>query len=451
VQHRTLLLLFVLLLGHASAVSGQEVSDDPRAQDGPLTIDGVARLAVREDPLLVRLQRAVDDARDELGWAGVADDLAISVGGSLQGADFSQIESAGNVSLTAGLNLLPQLTITGSLGANYNDPETDQAPPPLTASVGLALLPFADAQGRSRDEVALARAQADLAARAREASYGAIDALLAAVEARSRATLAEHERNVAAARYESVSALAARDRATDDEVASARDESRVARQAVDRRRLEADERLWVLARTTGLPLDDLELPGWMELELDSRIDEARKDARTLQADALVAASHGVVGARLALESARIEASATRAFTPRLTANAGLSLPGPGYSLGLSVSARLSDWDALANERSDEDVVLAARALESAVRSAEYAFRAARLELSFAHEELEAALRDLQRAEQSLAETEFRFNRGDVAPLTVSQAELTVERARLRTQIRRAGVIRAWYAIDLLHF
>lgn len=423
----------------------------------PLTLESVTRLAVREDSRIVELERSVADARDALEWPGQADDVALSLTGGIAGATLTELSStAASATLGAGMELLPQLSVSGSLAATYNDPATPQSPEPLSASVELTLRPFADAQGRNRDRIALERAQVNLAERGRAVALQAVDALLNAVEAEHALELAVRDVDVTRAEYTAIAALAERDRASREEVEAAADARRAAAQSAARRRLASERAQWELARLTGLGSGELPVPGWDALELGRLVDRARRADPEVEAFARRTAD--TLLAELTLESARVEFAGTYVFTPELSATAGVSLSsagdsltGPGYSLGVSVVARASDWDGQARRRREEDIALAEQTLDSTIRAQEYALRAALLELSIAIEDLAAAEHDAELAHTALAETRFRYDRGEVSPPALHRRKLIVDEAEYNVHLARATVARRWYTVDLLQF
>ncbi|MFW5689238.1 MAG: TolC family protein [Spirochaetota bacterium] len=418
---------------------------------GARSLEEVVRLAVAHDAELLRLRRTVDDALEKLGWPGQTDDVTLRVDGTLFGNDFASMGTDAGASLSAGLQILPQLGISGTLAANYDEPQTPQSPDPLVASVQLTLRPLADTHGRARDELALERAQAALAERARAVSLEAIRALFDLLEAEDALVIGGLDVEIAAHRETTTRALAARGRATDDEVRAAADEHRLARQGRSRRRLAAEQARWFLGARTGVPAEAFTPPDWEALELGEAVRRIAAASEETDVDQLAPAAHRVLIAGFDLRAAGIEAAATLPFAPQIAATAGVSYPGPGYSLGFSLSARLSDLDSAAARRANEDVRLAELALDSATNAAEYAARAALLDLEIALENARVATRDVALAEVDLTEAEFRLARGDVTEITVARAQRDLEHARSVERTAQGAVVKAWYRVDLLQF
>jgi outer membrane protein TolC len=51
----------------------------------------------------------------------------------------------------------------------------------------------------------------------------------------------------------------------------------------------------------------------------------------------------------------------------------------------------------------------------------------------------------------MVEARFRFDRGDVTPLELRQAELSLARSRQNVETARASVVRTWLGVDLAQF
>ncbi|MFW5741897.1 MAG: TolC family protein [Spirochaetota bacterium] len=434
----------------------------PARETTTIDLESAAALATANDPTIVDLERAVEDAADALGWGPHRDDLTLSLSGSLDGDRLSALTADGTATLGASVDILPQLTLTGQLAGELSSADSGPADP-VTGSVGVALNPLADAQGGERDRIAYERATIALDSGARSVAYTAVTRLLDAVAAREDLTLAAADAVLAERTLASLEALAERGRAVDDEVEAARDALRSARQARERKALAADRAAWSLAHAVGLPRDALSLPDWDDLAIGSAAADVRVHAgdpsSRPEPDALIDEDPSVRTAALDAEAARVELAAARRFTPELSAGAQARFPlepegaqqQPRYLLSLDVTVRPSDWNGSVKVEAGEDLAFAERALEAARAEARYDARSALLELDIAIEDLDAELHDLELAEQDLAETAFRFEREAATRLALDTAELDVTKAQAAVDVARAAVVRRWYAIDLLQY
>ncbi len=432
------------LFGFLLCVSLVAVAQEP----GTLDLETVAALATRDAPSLVGLRRTLDNAADELGWGAYRDDLSLSLSGSLDGDDLAALTRKGSATLEAGVEVLPQLTITGKLIGQLEEPEPARPPEELSGSVGLTVRPLADSHGRERDRIAYDRALLALESEARGLAFTAVTRLLDAVTARTDLEIAEADAEVAERSLASTEALAERDRATDTEVEAARDTVRAARQTRERRALAAERARWSFASAIGLEPEAFALPHWEELALEASVADIRDAGRPLEPGELASATQAVRAAELDVRSAQVELAATHRFTPELSAGASVNLPGPSYSLSLGLTVSPADWDGSAKDEAEEDVRLAERDAEATRTGDTYDARAALLDLEIAIEEVEAELIDLALAEQAVAEARFRFDRGDVTALALAQSELALGKAQVAVNAARASVVRQWYSIDL---
>jgi outer membrane protein TolC len=433
------------------ALAATLVAAQDAAMEEPLSLDSVSTLAVRRSAEVVRLRRDVDAALDDLGWGAYRDDIALVVNGSARGTSPDDVAAHADASLDVSVELLPQLTLSGNVTARVDEPEPPKDTDPLSGSVSVTLRPFADAKGRDRDELALEYAELNLASGSRSVAYRAVSQLLSLVEAQTATPLLESELELARDRLTAVRALAERDRATADEVDAARDAVRKADQTLRRHELAVRRGLDELAQTIGVTSERIRVPGWEALGIERRAAAAASAAEAIEPDELVAAAPDVVRAELDVRRARIERDATAAFSPEISAGAGVSLPGPSYSLSLGLTVRPSDWDGRKRAHAEEDVGFARDAVRDARRIARYAIESALLELDISVQELDAARNDLAIAEQDMVEARFRFDRGDVTPLELRQAELSLARSRQNVETARASVVRTWLGVDLAQF
>jgi len=440
----TLLAVLVTIALPAESVTGEAI--DPRG----LSIASVADLAVRANPELVRLQRELDTALERLGWEPYRDDLALSLRGSVSGATLDDRFATGTTSLDLGVEVIPQLTVTGGLFGRLDTSESGPEDP-HGASVGVVLDPLADTQRRNRDELEVERVTVELETTARGVRADAIDRLLAAVISRERIPLLESALAIAGQRLEQAFALAERERATAEDVNRASDATRSARQTLDRARLEAHRARLRLAQSLRVSADAIEVPGWEALDLVGYVERIGDAAAAVDTAVLVDATESVGEARVNLESARIEAAATRRFTPELSASAAMTFPGPGYSIGMAFKVRPADWDGSARAEASADVTFAEQSYESARLAKELDLRIARLVLDQTFENLEAAQTGRALVEIDLDEAVFLFDRGEKTALAVSEAELALAQVEYDVWNAHAAVVGAWTSIDLVRF
>lgn len=434
----------------------------------PLSVERASELATAASPLLVRRQRAVDDARDALGLPAYRDALSLTLAGDIEGTTATDFSSDGSATLALDVDLLPQLTLTGSLVARADGPSGPDAPPtdeepqsldasgdarsaPLTASLDLRFTPLADAGRRARDELSLARAVAALERDAREVSFEAIALLVESASLQAETPLAEQRVTLAEARLASTEALAVRDRATQEEVQSARDSERSARQALARHTIALRQAIARLSRALGIPADAFVVPSLSELASATDVATITAALETLDPQQAIAASPSLVSAQHDLQEARINESATLRFSPRITATAGVDAPEFAWSLGVSIQMSTADWDGEAKRQSIEEVTFAEAALEAERTSAELSLEMALVDVRIALEEIEAAAQALALAERDLAEADFRFERGDITRIALDAAELARDEAEVSLARARTTLLTRWYRVELLQF
>ena len=420
----------------------------PAALDSaPLSVEAAMELAVRTDASIPTLQRRLDDQLDELGWGPYRDAFTLKLAGSLAGRPEQDLSAGGSAVLSAGLQILPQLQISGSLTARVtNTPDAPGTPDPLSGKVGLVLTPLADAYRRSRDELAVESTLLSIDTRVSAVSYAAVAQLLSAMEADRELGMARTRAELALRSLESTQALAARDRATEQQLRNASDALRSAEQAVARGELAALRTLDELSRLLRMPVTDAELPGYsFAVEAVDRVAAARP---SLAAESIADASPDVLKAQIDAEAAGIERAAARRFNPGVKITAEIGAPESAYSLGAEITLSAAAWDGRALAEADADLAAAEAALDAARRKALFAARSALLEFDIALANLDAERTSLGYAERALAEARFRFDRGDITALAVDQAVQSLAEGHARVDYAAAGVVRRWYALQL---
>ncbi len=427
----------VFLLALGGGIAAQELSaEESRAtvvSTAPLTFGKVAELAVDADNKVTVLRRSLADKLDELGLSGYLDDITLTLSGSIGGSAEQSLGGDGTARLSAGIDIVPQLTHAGSLSAHdsfHSGPDAEPVPAgsddsPLAGSVSVAYRPFADPTRSEREQLAADSTAADLDAAIRAARYKAIGVFSDALSAQLEVALLSEQQRINQRALGTTQALHDRDRATDEQLDAAEDAVREGARRVVRAELAAERALEALSQTTGLPAEEITLPAAVELELDQWAEVAQTTLQEAQKTDLAITDSEVAKTRLEVESARLDLDAARLFTPDITVSASAGLPDWQYSVSAEVVLSPSQWDGSAVSDARSDLAAAEQAYDYAVRVAEFDVAEALGELEFAVSDLEVAASDVADARQDLAEAQFRFNRGDITPLALAQAELTV--------------------------
>ena len=417
-----------------------------------LTIESVVEKAVATDTDIVDLHQSRDDLLYELGWGQYRDALSLRLSGSV-GGDFVSAPSAnGSSQLSAAVQVLPQLSLSGSLVARV---QTASSGPgiqsPVSGSIGLTFRPLADASGDDRDELTLRNTEAEIIRETMRTSSQALSSLLAAVEAVDSHVLAGQELSVAEQRRASTEALYERERATDQQLDQAVSAVRTASQRLLRDEISAQRAFEDLSQLIGETVTVDNLPSWSALGLDDLVASAVTARSSLTPELLAEDDSDVEKARQNVEAAEISVAAARRFTPDLSVSASASLPDFSYQVSAEFSISPSDW-------SGDDVENAQTALDRANQRYDYALRSATLDTASALLELDIALsgvdvarEDLADADSALAEAQFRLSRGDVTQLAVQEAELAVANAQHSFYSALASALKRWATIEYQQF
>ncbi|MBU8913227.1 MAG: TolC family protein [Spirochaetales bacterium] len=439
------IVLAVGLLFSAAVVAGQDTTAGTAAR---LTLELAAELAVDADNQVAVLQRRLQDQLDDLGIAGYLDDISLKLTGSMGGDVNTPLSTSGSAVLSAGVEIIPQLVLAGSLSAI----ESTVDPPggsvdPLSGSVGLTFNPFADPTGRDRAELAAESAAADLVATRAGAAYRAVGSLIDAVSSQMELELLLLQQEVAIRSLADTQALYDRDRATDQQLTSAEDAVRTGAERIVRAELSLDRAQEVLARDIGVAPESIQLPSAGELDPESFVGSAVNVLESVPATELAEGDVAVVRAVQDVRSAQLDLESTHRFTPHLSITASGGLPDWRYSVGAELTVSPADWDGTAVRDAESDLAFAEREYEYAVRIAEYDALSALNELQFSLDDLGVAQDDLSDSRQDLAEADFRFGRGDITQLALDQARLRVTETEHDVTTAMLNVVRRVMAID----
>ncbi|MCK4514984.1 MAG: TolC family protein [Spirochaetaceae bacterium] len=438
----TAVVLAVGLLLSAVTVAGQETAA------ASLTLELAAELGVDADNQVVVLQRHLGDQLDDLGIAGYLDDISLKLSGSVGGDINTPVSTGGSAVLAAGVEIIPQLILSGSLTATASTVTSPAGgPDPLTGSVGLTLNPLADPTGRDRAELAAESTATDLAAAQASAAYRAVGSLIDAVSARMELELVVLQQEIAVRFLANTQALYDRDRSTDQQLASAEDAVRTGAERIVRAELSQGRAQEVLSREIGVAADSIRIPTVGELNLGSYVGAAAVVLECVSAGEIAEEDVAVLDAALDVRSARLDLESTHRFTPRLSITASGGLPDWQYSVGAELTVSPADWDGSAVRDAESDLAFAEQEHNYAIRIAEYDALAALNELQFSLDDLEVAEDDLADAEQDLAEAEFRFGRGDITQLALDQAGLTVTETEHDVTMAMLSAVRRFMAIE----
>jgi outer membrane protein TolC len=437
-----LVALIIALLLSAIALPAQETIT------GPLTLELAAELAVATNNQIVVLQRKLQDQVDDLGFAGFLDDISLKLSGSAGGDAEAALSASGTAILSAGIDIIPQLTLTGNITATGATAEPQGGvSDPLSGSLGLTFNPLADPNGRDRDELAAESTAIDLADATGSAAYGAIGSLIDALLAQMELELLVVQQELAIRALTNTQALYDRNRATDQQLESAEDAVRSGAQRLVRAELAAERAKEVVARDTGIPAAALTIPPAAAVDLDSYVDDAAELAVSLSAVELAESDPALSRADLEVRSARLDLEATHKFTPKVSISATGGLPDWRYSLGAELTVSPADWDGTAVDDAGSDLASAERDYDYALRIAEYDAIAALNNLAFSLDDLEVAAATLADAGQDLTEATFRFGRGDLTQLSLDQTEQGVTEAEYEVTSAKLGVVRDFMAIE----
>ena len=434
--------LVAALMMSAVTVTAQE------AIDGFLTPEHAAELAIKTDNQVALLQRKLQDQLADLGISGFLEDISVRLSGSLGGNADTAPSAAGSAALSAGIEIIPQLTLTGNIAASGSIAGTQaDGPDPLSGSVGLSFNPLADPTGRDRDKLAAESTAVDLAYATGSAAYGAIGSLLDALNAQMELDLLVKQQDLAVRSLANTRALYDRDRANDQQLTSAEDAVRTGAERIVRAELSLDRAYEVVARDVGIPSEAIRIPAADELDLDPYVAGAAELAGSLSAAELAELDVAVFRAAQDVRSAQLDLESIHRFSPRVSISASGGLPNRQYSVGAELTVSPADWNGTAAEDARSDLAFAEREYDYALRLAEYDALAALNELQFSLDDLEVALGDLADARQDLAEAAFRFGRGDITQLSLDQTQLGVAEAEHEVTGAMLNVVRRLMAID----
>lgn len=442
--------LAVALLLSAVTVAGQDTTDSnggAAMAATSLTLELVAELAVGADNQVIVLGRRLQDQVDDLGISGYLDDISVRFSGSVGGDAGTPPAGSGSAVLSAGIEIIPQLTVSGSLAATGSAAGSQGSADPLTGSVGLSFNPFADPTGRDRAELAAESTAADLADARARAAYRAIGSLIDAVSARMELELLTIGQEIAVRSLADVLALHERERATDQQLASAEEIVRVGARRIVRAELSRDRDREALAREIGVAAESIEIPPADELDLESHISAAADLLESMSAAELAEGDVAVLHAAQNLRSAQLDLKSAHRFTPRLSITASGGLPNWQYSVGAELTISPADWDGAAVQSAESDLAFAVGEYEYALRIAEYDALSALGELQFSMDDLDVTRGDLADTRRDLAEAEFRFGRGDIPQLALDQTGLAVTEAEHEVFAAMLNVARRLGAIE----
>jgi len=442
-----LLLTPVTVTGQETTARNEGVSSPEAGAAVALSLELAAELAIVADNEVAILQRQLEDQLDDLGIAGYLDDISLKLSGSVSG-DVNTPLSAGPAVFAAVVEIIPQLIVSGSLTATGSTSETSGAgADPPWGTVGLTLNPFADPNGRDRAELAAESTAADLVAAQASAAYRAVGSLIDAVSAWMELELLVLQQEIAIRSLADTQALYDRDRATDQQLASAEDAVRTGSERIVRAELSLHRTEEVLARELGVTAESIRIPAAGELNLESYLGTAANVLESVSAVELAESDAAVVSAAQDLRSAQLDLQSTHRFTPRFSITASGGLPNWQYSVGAVLTVSPADWDGTAVRDAESDLEFAESERDYAIRVAEYDALAALNELQFSLNDVEVAGDDLADAEQDLTEAAFRFGRGDITQLALDHARLTVTEAEHGVTTAMLNVVRRFMAIE----
>ncbi len=436
-------------------VAGQDSTAKPVVVIS-LTLELAAELAVGVDNQVAVLQRRLGDQLDDLGFGGNLDDISLKLSGSTGGDVVTALSMTGSATLSAEVEIIPQLTVSGNLGMTGSTAASSGGgPDPFSGSVGLTFLPLADPTGRDRAELAADSTATDLAEAQARAAYRATGSLIDAVSARMELELLVLQQEIALRSLANTQALYERDRATDQQLTAAEDAVKNGTERFTRAEVSLDRAQEVLAREIGVTAESIQIPRADGLDLKSVIDTAVTVMESTSATELAAGDAAVVRAAQDVRSAQLDLESTHRFTPRLsiTASGGLLITGSGglpnweYGVGAELTVSPADWDGSVIRDAESDLAFAESEYEFTLRIAGYDALAALNELQFSLTDLNGAGDDLADAQQDLAEAEFRLGRGDITQLALDQADLLVTEAEHDFTTAMLNVVRRVAAIE----
>jgi outer membrane protein TolC len=375
--------------------------------------------------------------------------------GAVSGSPGEPFSAAGDASLSANIELLPQLSVNGSFSAAHTDADISVPDPPfsplLGGSIGLNFTPLADTTERPRDLLEIERTGVQLESAVRAASFAAISRLLDAVMAELQIGLDEMEHSVAEQVLHTTSLLYEKEQATETAYTAAKNTLRSRSHDLLLSSLAAEKTLEYLAQIIAVPVDQFRVPTLKLLELDSLAGQGASFLDSPDLDLLAERAAGVRHAFLDVEEAEIDLSGARVFSPSLSVTASTALPDLDYSVGAQFSFSISDFDLEARDSAQTNLSHTFFAYENRLRMAHLDVRRAILELEFALEELEAARESLAESQLGLAEVQYFAKQGKATELELTQSELSVRIAENNVVSAEIEVASRWFAIEFAQY
>jgi outer membrane protein TolC len=433
--------------------------DDRRAPAIHLTFDTVVEKAVSSSAAVSILRDTWEEQVAELGFMGHIQDIGISIGGNVSGSPPVPFAGDGSAEISTNVDLIPQLSVNGSLTATYIDtdltqPETqlpDPTNPSLTGAMGLEFTPLADKTGRPRDLLEIERTEVELEAAVHFTSFSAISLLLDAVLSKRQTQLAEMEYSVAEQVLSTTQLLYEKDQATENAYTAAKNAFRSKGHDLLFSRLASERALENLSHAIAVPVDHVSIPTHDQLDLSEILNQAVAFLVSPDIEKLANGSSVVRLASLDVREAEIDFSAARLFSPTFTVTASTALPEVSYTIGAQFGFSVSSFDFEAREDARKNVTYAGDAYENALSLAHFDTREAILTLTFSLEELEAAREALESSRLDLSETQFFVKRGEATDLDLAQSELDVSTAELNVTVAEANVATSWFVIEFSQF
>jgi outer membrane protein TolC len=429
---------------------------------GALALTGVTEQAVAADSQVRLLERTLSDQLEALGLRGYMDQITLRLSGGLSGSAERGMTADGSATLSANLDLLPQLTLTGTVSAadSWLGEDTPAAPgaadePAASASLGLLLRPFADSTTTDREELAVKSTTLELENATLQAGYRAVMALVDAVAAEGEIDLLHEQQAVNETALANITALYERDRATDEQLHAAEATVREGARRIARTEIDAARARESLAELLDLSAATIPVPAAGALGLDGLLARAEElaaagagaDSGATTVAELAVADPGFRRAALEVEGAALDAEAAYRFSPDLVVSASAGVPNWQYAVNIDLTLSPAQWDGNAVTEAALDLADAEDAQAYALRLAELSVTAAIHELGYALVDVQVANDDLSDAEQDLVEAQFRFERGDITALALAQAKLAVLAARNGLFSAELEVVRQLAVID----
>jgi len=443
--------LAALCMAAAVAVSawGEETEEAPTP-----TFEWAVERAVSTSGTVSALRDTLADQLADTGLQGYLQGIGVSASGAVGGNPGDPFFASGDATLSASVELFPQLSVSGSVSAAGADPTTRQLDPsyaPLKGSVGITVTPLADATGRPRDLLEIERTRVQLESAVQSASHTAVSRLLAAVMAERQVGLDEREYAVAEQSLRATRSLYEKEQATEAAYTAAKDALRSRSHGLLLSRLEAEKALEHLALAVSVPADRLSIPPIEQLGLADFVEQASAFVDSADIDLLTERSAEVLMAALDAEEAEIDLSAARAFSPSLSISASGALPEASYSVEAHFGFTISDFDLEARDDARKGLSSASVAHENTRRMTRFDVRQALLELQIALEELAAAKEPLETARLGLAETRYFAEQGEATELEVAQSELAVKLQEHNVAAAETQVASRWFALEFSQY